>query len=602
MAVADMPDGRCVPTRDYGFTLTELLVTMVIIGVVLLGLVGLQLTALRTVTLSKQRQQATAAGNEVMERLRSLPYDILVKGMNPSAVSVDPNISGGRLLPASLNEVPVADNTTLTTAPPLAGGGGSNVTQVPDTASGSVTYAARSYVSRGGAVAADSPVALTVIVSWSSAATQGRTLSERFRSQAFAPKGCLSTANRPFSGPCQAFLYADAAVKAGSYSATGLDGGALLNGDGATALSLPLPIGSAGVAAEQTTNIRGRAVSSGGIRLQAQTTLQQLGLVESTTLAGDDPANASTAPPIDTATLSQSTGPVSVDGERAVLTATSGSSDSGALLSSATPTGGSCPDVNGTAVVAQPCSNTTVSQGGPATMSLDLKSIGGRDLAPVAVASGQAPPAGSPGVAWSGRYLSSLGPVYCTSVTGAGCVAAGAKRTLGTTVVGLLPAVSTGDTAPLLTDGLVKVTGYADKSAADSSAANAATAAATPARSGTVRYRNAAGTYVDRSLTPTTNETATLQTVTGTYLTSTTGQPITVTIEGTVSIKPALVVTTVSDATCSTGCTKQVTQPSILVALTYRVMQAGSTIVAFELNADLGSTFATSTYKAPPSA
>jgi hypothetical protein len=576
---------------------------MVIIGGVLLSLVGLQLTALKTVTLSKQRQQATAVGNQVMEQLRSLPYDLLVKGLNPSAVSADANIIAGRLLPATLNEVPVADNTTLTTAPPLAGSGGTNVTTVTDSASGSTTYTAHSYVSRTSTAGPSTPVALTVVVTWSSAATTGRTQSDTFRSQAYAPTGCLSTTNRPFSGPCQAFLYADAAAKAGSFSATGLSGGPLLDGNVATAVNVPLILASAGVAAEQTTSIQGSAVSSGGVRLQDQTALQQFGLVKSATLAGDDPANVATAPVTDSDTLTQSTGPILVDGNKAVFTANSSSSDSGTLISSAAPTGSSCTDVNGAAMAGQPCSNTTVAQGGSAGLSLDLKATAGRDLPVFSLASAQAPASGPAAVAWTGRYVTTAGTTYCTSVTGAGCVAAGAKRALGTTIVGQLPAASTGDmVSPALTDGLVKVTNYTDKMAADSNASNASTAAATPTRSGAVRYLDSTGAYVDRSLDATTSLTATLGTVTGTYLTSTAGAPITIAIGGTVSIKPAVVTTTVPDATCSTGCIKQLTQASVLVALTYQVTQGGITVTAFELNADLGTSLATTTYKAPPGA
>jgi prepilin-type N-terminal cleavage/methylation domain-containing protein len=56
---------------DDGFTLVELLVVMVILGGRLLGLLVVQTSALRSVTLAKERQQATALTTRTMEQVPS---------------------------------------------------------------------------------------------------------------------------------------------------------------------------------------------------------------------------------------------------------------------------------------------------------------------------------------------------------------------------------------------------------------------------------------------------------------------------------------------------------------------------------------------------
>ena len=199
-----------VPSRrrvadDQGFTLIELTMTMFVVGGVLLALVAVQTRALVTTTEAKQRQQATAVGNMVMEQLRSLPFDSLAKGMNPAVLESDPNVVSSRFAPAGsgIDEVPVATGTGVTTLPPLAGTGGTNLTTVADTATSSVSFAARAYTSRAVGAAVDSPLWLSVVVTWSSSVTRGAQRSTILRSKAFAPDGCLSTTNRPFSGPTQ---------------------------------------------------------------------------------------------------------------------------------------------------------------------------------------------------------------------------------------------------------------------------------------------------------------------------------------------------------------------------------------------------------------
>jgi len=57
--------------RQFGFTLIEVLVTMVILAIGLLGLAGLQLSALKNNTTAYERSQATILAYEIIDRMRA---------------------------------------------------------------------------------------------------------------------------------------------------------------------------------------------------------------------------------------------------------------------------------------------------------------------------------------------------------------------------------------------------------------------------------------------------------------------------------------------------------------------------------------------------
>ena len=586
---------------EAGFTLVELLVTMIVIASVLLGLIALQTRALVTTTQAKQRQQATAVGNQVLEQLRSLPYASLVKGMNPDALSSDPNIVGGLFEPGintTISEVPVADNTGVTDRAPLAGPAGTNVTEVQDDATGSVTFEARSYVTRAASAPLDSPLWLSVIVSWSSSVTAGVIKSELFRSQAFSPSGCLSTNNRPFSGPCQAFLYGDASIKSGSLSVAGAGGLPVLTGAAAGSVSTSLVQVHAGIAAEQSVSVTGDATSSGAVSSVGQTVLDRRGEQRASTSAGDDYANLGTVPVKDEADLTQGNSAALIaDGTYSALSLNVGVSDDGASFSGVTPTAAECVDLSGADTSGQPCASTWVR---PDTLgvSLDLKEIAGRDLPSFDLGASAAAPGDS--VAWGGRSVADPGADRCTTISGAGCVAAGVKRTLGAVTLGALPLATIGDAGAPFTDGMVTVTGYADAVAAEAGPSST-TVAATPSRVGAVRYRSSDPSgYSNLVLSSTTDTVVPLAGVSATYAAG--SQSITVDIAGTLTVKPYLYTTVVPDADCKDACTKEATMPSVEVTLNYTVRLDGAPIETFDVKADLGASVATTSYKAAPSA
>ena len=56
--------------KERGFTLIEVLMTVIILAIGLLGLAGLQLSGLRYTHSAYQRSQATILGNDIIDRMR----------------------------------------------------------------------------------------------------------------------------------------------------------------------------------------------------------------------------------------------------------------------------------------------------------------------------------------------------------------------------------------------------------------------------------------------------------------------------------------------------------------------------------------------------
>lgn len=67
------PTSPILPTRSRGFSLIEVLVSMVVLAAGLLGIAGLQVSALRWTADSGNRSTATQLADELMEKVRSNP-------------------------------------------------------------------------------------------------------------------------------------------------------------------------------------------------------------------------------------------------------------------------------------------------------------------------------------------------------------------------------------------------------------------------------------------------------------------------------------------------------------------------------------------------
>src|SRR5205085_2502099 len=194
----------------------------------LTAMAGVATNGFQYVAVARERQGANQVGNQVMETIRGLGYNQVIKGMTASAESSDPNLVTGcsgdasdvyRFLncsgetviatqaePPAPNVVPLSPNSG--TCPGTVLAGCSSVT-LP------VTYAWRTYVTNNNINT--NPYRVTVMVSWASKATAAGTQTVKLQSLFWSPLGCNgTTATRPFGGPCKAFFYGQAIYPQGS--------------------------------------------------------------------------------------------------------------------------------------------------------------------------------------------------------------------------------------------------------------------------------------------------------------------------------------------------------------------------------------------------
>src|SRR5690625_4864026 len=212
--------------RDAGFSLVELVVAMFIIGGVLLSLVTLQTKAMVSIAQAKERQQATAVANQILEELRALPWLVVSNGsLSDGIPSDDPYVASGKLsIPGEpvngeelvLNEAPSGPTYDLLQNSPLHGDAGKNVTFHSDPAT-ALVFIARAYVTESGS---GNELNLTVVVEWESRGGSERQVVAR--SSIFNTRsGCGSGSNKPYATACQDFYVADASASGHTISING---------------------------------------------------------------------------------------------------------------------------------------------------------------------------------------------------------------------------------------------------------------------------------------------------------------------------------------------------------------------------------------------
>jgi len=604
-----------------GFTLVEMVVAMLVISVGLLGLMTVQMRSIATVGLAGQRQNATALGNRAMEQMRALPYGTVTGGMACSDLSTTTDANLTNITPATgsspcsatfhpaydltISE-PVVTTTSTSQVPPL--NPHIQPTGTSGTTVGNVTYDVRAYITRVDPnIAVDAGYWLTVIVDWTSSASNNVTKTIGTRSQLFSPKGCLATTTHPFSGPCQAFHYSDAGATPASIAVQSTRSGqGIVDGVDVLSASSILVNSSARVQSEQTVSAQSDVTPS-AIKLVASTGTSTGGGAAAASAADTDPATGVANSPSAAAAMTQS-GPTSLSSSAGTSQFSISDSDADSGSTYSTMTAGPVPPCSDSAAASvatgQACSSATATQAGsnPAgstpTASLTLDSLGTRRITLADVSPGSAPAR-----AFGARYLTGSGG-HCSSATGVGCIAAGVSRTLGTAHAGGLASLSTGDklydtsgsravdvTGALGANPLVTVTGYTDQATAESGIGAGSSAGA---RTGTVSYWTGAG-FSTLNLATAAAGTYGVSQVTGTYGTTT------VTVAGSLAVTAAGAPSS-GTAPCPTACGVKASGGTAVVQLTYVVATNGTQIGAFTLTLDLGSALAQTTYKAAPSA
>lgn len=580
--------------REAGFSLIELIVTMVILGIILSSLALVQIRAMVTIAQAKERQQATALANRTLEELRALPWNTLEKGLSAAfPASSDPNVSGGRLRPPSapaIDEVLVvlpdeAQVPNDDSARPLRMTGGTNVQLIDDPETPGRTFTVRSYVTQGPS-GVNGPLNLTVIVSWERRG-DGLDRTVLARSKAYSPSGgCGSTENQPFLGACQAFFTADSGTSPVTITITGAafveDGESpdpddegpwpVLTGTDYATFALALPAASSNVGSEQATTGRARSILGGLSVDDGTTTPPSFGFSVVDLVASDD---VSTSHPLN---------PSAVTSVGTAVSRTY-SGDNGTLSVQAPSSAGGQVRAAMTAGCGEPGVGVACSRG-DATGSGTLRAqfTTGGTTTTLAEAAFQ------PGYAWSGRNIATPGTLAtgCTSLLDSGCTSSRAGQATGTVTIGGGPAWDGGSA----TSGLVRVTSYST-SARSEYGANQLDVAPTVSRTGSVQWWNGTS-YSTISLSASTDVTQSFGPVTRTE------GARSIRAVGTVSVLPATVARTNPDPTCKAdGCSLEATVPPVTISVTYFIDDGGDQS-AFTVVTSIGGSRSATSYKAAP--
>lgn len=587
--------------EDEGFSLMELIVAMMIITAVLFTLVAVQVSTLATTIHAKQRQQGTAVANEVMEELRAIPWATLQKGLHPNfaaAAGGDPHVSSGVLHPPadpSINETLVTTSTQVTTAPPLSGTGGTNLTVRNDPAVPGIDFFARSYVTKPDDLETG-VLQLTVIVTWIEQGTEAERTTI-VRSAAYNPRsgGCGDTTTQPFLGACQAMLDADAGAGGYSFSVTGLKPSSdpetppevdmVVPGGSVSSGSYSAAEVSASVTSNQTATTVARVVSAGSGEVNA------LGIAEAGWLRVENRAStdvgAANAPPpnpADVAALGAFSGNRSFTSTPPGLTVAIQPPGSLTGYARAKSAGGCLAGIPAN----QPCSLSETSSEGTSLSRLSLPG-GSFDLLSTS--------GGSQRRAWTGRYSTLPGGnanVGCTGVIkDAGCVASGASRSFGTIELGTGAWQRMNNSAGPA-QRLVQISGFSDAVRVEHGV-DRGTVIPDVSRSGTLSYWNGS-TMATLALGSNTEASITLGEVKRTI------GAYEIVASGNISVQRAATLRTGGDPVCKLeGCAVTAEMPSVTVSISYTITgpdEPHTVVTGF----DLGGLRATAKYKAAPDA
>jgi len=462
---------RVATCRDAGFSMAELVVAMVVLTVILLLLAMVQISALRTVTDARRLQQATAFANEAAEQMRSIPWNTLSKGMYSGFLSAS---GGDDLVSGSTLNLPGEAPRPLVIAPstndqdlgdpvrPLFDDTGSHIQRVGDPSNPGIEFTVKAYVTEASTGPSSGIVGIVVVVEW----TDGRGDLTRtvIESEAYrgGVLGCGKPETQPFLAACQAFFLASA----GSGTVTAEISASSVDPDPSLVVPVPLlwP-----VAAPEYSFLMQTASTAATMKSQqvnyADAIIQFGGhyeddnnaLTPATTYGFADPyleSNPTRLRATDDVTNGSGWVPNPTD---LPISQTGAAEDRTDLTDAANPIGlnfwtrsdygrsgtdyasmtDSC---NKSGIPAgQPCAravlnNSTDWETGSGYMEMDIAGETIRVSRRLAEGAG----VGNTDEAWVARFFSAAGGsnVGCTSVSGAGCVSAGARRTMADLSVG----------------------------------------------------------------------------------------------------------------------------------------------------------------------
>jgi len=426
------------------------------------------------------------------------------------------------------------------------------------------------------------------------------TKTSAVRSRLFSPTGCASssTATRPFAGPCQAFLYSDGGVPPSGITVESVTEGApLVAGIDVTKIEALLPGLSARTQNEQVVSSQSTVTTSEAALTTTSGTTREGGQ-SGASAADTDPASGTGTAPVSASAVSYSgSTSISGNGSNGSFTVSVPGSASGSAYSTTSGAASpACADTAGTSLVSgQACSTGRVTPSGTYSAAMDLN-LSGRNLGSVILARIATPASADTWRAYGARAVLPVSG-HCAATSGVGCVASGARRTLGASAVGFLPAAGSGDVLPAGFTSMASLDGFSALTGAESGISPSAAAATRAAN--TLSYWN--GTGYSTATLGTGGATYPLGSATANYRVS--GVPLLdITMTGEVTVDPVTNISSGSVPCQATACSVTSTVGTVRVSVQYDIVEAGIPLGSFVVTSDLGSTSAQTTYKAAPSA
>ena len=603
----------------------ELIVAMVILGIVLVSLIAVQISAAITIANARDRQEATAYANQAMEQMRAIPYNVLAKGLESgylTAAGGDARVTSGSLvLDGTTSVLRVGKGAQDKSHPwlPLFTSTGSNKQVVNDVTGTANSYTVRAYVTDKGGSEPPATVGLVVTVDWKDRAGKARHIS--LFSTAYRGGGCGSLDTQPFLGACQALL--NSSSTSGAIS-TQITAGSLADDSNPAYVPYPLAgptssnpfyslaVGTAGVAAvatsQQVTIVRaidqygGTTIDDNDPATDPITQGWGNGFDSYVLGASDDPSLSELpANPSDLAITQASGNDARTVSDGSSFLQFNAQSDYRRPSTADASTTTSC---QSGVPAKQPCSMAKISNfaqfdGGSGYILMYVNGQTIRLSRRIEDLSGNGSNAES---AWAARFSSSpstLATVGCTSLSGAGCVSAGASRTMATLAIGTVIGGSWGGKA---SEGLVLIEGKSGSCAAGLTESiyvqrggSQKTTAQVASRCGTVRYWNGSAYTTSATLDATTSASYTTTPVTWT------SGSYSVTGVATVTVSPATT-TTSGPANCDTdACVISADAGTISIDATYTITGFGTPFVVTS-GTLVNPPSATASYKAAPTA
>jgi len=579
-----------------GFTIIELMIASGIMATALALLAGTVTSSLVATGVARERDSGNALANQTMEQIRALPLNEVKLGLNATDIASDPALTTCGTAKCYGNETVVAQQTVQDSPPsPL-------YPHIQTQTVGPTTFTIATYLTNYQNDPTTSAYRVTVLVTWTpiGKSARGQTQAETILHY---PTGCLSTATRPFSGPCLASFATDGQVPTGSVHVEPHPESAGISGISLDHADMWLPKATADLRVEQIVVAEASVQSSGGEIQQTDSDPSDAAIQTAGSAANNDPDQpgsmySTLSPPTQTpATASLSGGGNSLSagvtsgGDTGATTATTSAS------TTSSPTR-NCPNLSGLTnkTDSLPCASASMKQMSTANITLAMQA-GSTDMGNAILASSG--PQSAPSTAVTERLTTGASP-KCTTTSGDGCARVTVTRGAQTINIGGLPANVTA--APGNWAGYyVQLSGYTETATAEAGTGTSAPSAAVNA-GGQVKYFDSNGNYTTKTISSDGSFSGVTGDITVPTLTiNDSAHQVVITLSGTIHRGDETIVH--DPANCGSGCTRTKADANpapITIDVEYTMSHAGSVIADLDLHLDPGTLLAGASYAQAP--